>query len=307
MDGYEEVGVVVGGHALQHRGQALEAHARIDGLEGQLRTRPLERLVELHEHEVPDLQPARAGLGVVGHAARAFRVLDAAVEVDLAVGSAWAGVSHAPEVVVVAVVDVTPAGHAFGRQADLVAPDGPRLLVVGVGRGGQAIRGDAQVLGQELPGPVDGLALEVVAEGPAAEHLEERVVARGASDLLEVVVLAGYAQAPLRVHGAGVGARLDSSEDVLELDHAAVGEEQRLVARRHEAGAGHDLVAALLEEAQEAGADLIRGQGPHRGAGRVPVLGVRHLRECSERMASRSPRERQARTRGHVNASEGIG
>ncbi len=197
MDGHEQVGVVVAGDILQHRGEALETHAGVDRFEGQLRAGSLDRLVELHEHEVPDLQPARAGLGVVGHAARPLGEVLAAVVVDLAVGTARARVGHAPEVVVVPVVDIAPARHALGRQADLVAPDGPRLLVVGVGGGGQAVAGDAQVLGQELPGPVDGLALEVVAEGPAAEHLEERVVAWGATDLLEVVVLAGYAQAAL--------------------------------------------------------------------------------------------------------------
>ena len=58
----------------------------------------------------------------------------------------------------------------------------------------QAVRRDAEVLGEEVPGPVDGLALEVVAEAPVAEHLEERVVAGGPTHLLEVVVLAGDPQ-----------------------------------------------------------------------------------------------------------------
>ena len=233
VDGREEVGVVVGGDALEHGGQPLEAHARVHAIvNGSGHARPVGLLVELHEDEVPDLQPARAVLAVVGHAVGTLGELRAAVVVDLAAGTAGTRLGHAPEVLVVAGVDVAPARHALGRQADLVAPDGPGLLVVAVGRGGQALGGDAQVLGQELPGPVDGLALEVVAEGPVAEHLEEGVVARRAADLLEVVVLAGHAQAALRVHGPRVGALLDAAEDVLELDHAAVGEEQRLVARR---------------------------------------------------------------------------
>ena len=48
--------------------------------------------------------------------------------------------------------------------------------------------------GQEVPRPVDGVALEVVAEAPVAEHLEEGVVPWRPADLLEVVVLAGHAQ-----------------------------------------------------------------------------------------------------------------
>ena len=205
VDGREEVRVVVAADALEHRGQALETHARVHGAERQGHTRSVGLLVELHEDEVPELQPARAVLAVVGQAVGTLAELRSPVVVDLAAGTAGTGVRHAPEVLVVAGVHVTPARHALRGQADLVAPDAPRLLVVPVGRGGQSLRGDAQVHGQELPGPVDGLPLEVVAERPVAEHLEERVVPRRASHLLEVVVLAGDPQAALRVHGARVG------------------------------------------------------------------------------------------------------
>ena len=117
--------------------------------------------------------------------------------------------------------------HPLRRQADLVAPDRPGDLVVLVGRRRQALAGDAEVPGQELPGPVDRLALEVVAEAPVAEHLEEGVVARRAADLLEVVVLAGDAQAALVVDRPAVRARLGAGQDVLELDHARVREQER--------------------------------------------------------------------------------
>ena len=73
-------------------------------------------------------------------------------------------------------------------------PDVPGHVVVRVGRGRQPLARDAEVAGQEVPGPVDRLALEVVAERPVAEHLEERVMAGRPADLLEVVVLAGDAQ-----------------------------------------------------------------------------------------------------------------
>ena len=85
-------------------------------------------------------------------------------------------------------------------------------------------------IGQELPGPVDRLALEVVAEAPVAEHLEEGVVAGGPPDLLEVVVLAGHAQDALVVDGPAVAPGLGAGQDVLELDHPAVREEEGLVA-----------------------------------------------------------------------------
>ena len=55
---------------------------------------------------------------------------------------------------------------------------------------------ELHVLGDELPGEVDRLVLEVVAEREVAEHLEEGAVAVGAADVLEIGVLAARAQAP---------------------------------------------------------------------------------------------------------------
>ena len=55
----------------------------------------------------------------------------------------------------------------------------------------------------ELPSPFNGFFLEVVAEGPVAEHLEEGVVVGVVADVFEVVVLAAGADALLRVGCAG--------------------------------------------------------------------------------------------------------
>ncbi len=270
VDRREEVRVEVRRDLLEHARQPLEAHPRVDALERQ-RVAPVGPLVELHEHEVPDLEPARTVLRVVRDALRPLGEVRAAVEVDLAARPARAGVGHPPEVVVVARVDIAPARHPVRRQADLVAPDRPGDVVVGVRGGGKPLFGDAQVLGQEVPREMDRLALEVVAEAPVAEHLEERVVARGPADLLEVVVLAGDSQDPLVVHRPGIRARLRPGQDLLELDHPGVREEQRLVAGRDEAGARDVGVAALLEELDETAADL--GGGPGRDPG--VVLGGR--------------------------------
>ena len=121
---------------------------------------------------------------------------------------------------------------------------------------------------------MDGVPLEVVAKAPVAEHLEERVVTGRPTDLLEVVVLACDPEAPLDVDRAAVRALLDTPEDILELDHAAVGEQERLVPGRHQAGAGHDRVAVFREELQEAAADLGGGHRRHPGVVRRPVIGV---------------------------------
>ena len=108
-------------------------------------------LVELHEDEVPDLEPARAVLGVIRDALGTLGQVRAAIEVDLAARAARPGVGHPPEVAVVAGVDVAPDGHPLGRQADLVAPDCPGDLVVLVGRRGQALGRDAPGRGSGSP------------------------------------------------------------------------------------------------------------------------------------------------------------
>ncbi len=89
----------------------------------------------------------------------------------------------------------------LGRQADLVVPDAVRLRrrrdrPSRVSRSGS--RPSHFLLGQELPGPVDRVALEVVAEAEVAQHLEERVVVGRAADVVDV---AG-AQALLAGRGA---------------------------------------------------------------------------------------------------------
>ena len=111
---------------------------------------------------------------------------------------------------------------------------------------------------------MDGVAFEVVAEAPVAEHLEEGVMARRAAHLFEIVVLAGDSQAALVVGRADVAALLAPGQDVLELDHPRVREEQGLVACRHERGARDLGVAPLGEELDVAAAHLGRGEVGNR-------------------------------------------
>src|SRR4051794_40949449 len=142
---------------------------------------------------------------MVRNALGALGEVFASVVVDLAARPTRAGLRHPPEVVVVAIVDVAPAGHPLGRQADLVPPDRPRDLVIGVGRGRKTVGRDAEVSGQEVPSPPDRVALEVVAEAPVAEHLEKGVMSWRPADLLEVVVLPGDPQTALVIDGTRVG------------------------------------------------------------------------------------------------------
>ncbi len=82
-------------------------------------------------------------------------------------------------------------------------------------------------------------------------------MAAGEAYVLEVVVLAAGADALLRGGGAGVVALFCAEEDVFELVHARVGEEQRGVVGGHERGRVHAAVRLRLKKAQKCFADFV--------------------------------------------------
>ncbi|EGY00849.1 hypothetical protein AZA_84542 [Nitrospirillum viridazoti Y2] len=247
-----QVGVVIVVHALQHRRQALQPHAGVDGGPGQGHPLLLRHLLILHEHQVPDFDEAvavlvRAAGGAAGDAL-------AMVVENLGARAAGAGVAHGPEI-----VGRGDADDAVVRQAGHLLPQAMRLVIGVVDRDQQLVLGQGEGLGDQVPGQLDGVGLEIIAEGEVAQHLEEGVVPSGIAHILQVVMLAAGAHALLRGGGAGVGAHLVAGEDVLELHHAGVGEHQRRVVARHQRAGLHLRVAVLHEVVQESGADLVGG------------------------------------------------
>src|SRR6266540_5869682 len=182
----EEVDLVIGVHALQHRRDALKAHSGIDRRLGQRMELPRLVAVELHEDQIPDLDVAVA-FGFA-RSRRAAGDAGPVVVEDLAARPAWAGVGHLPEVValilraarLVADADATAFGHA-----DLLRPDVVGLVVGLVDRDPEFLGRQLVHLGQQVPRVADRIALEVIAEREIAEHLEEGVVARRVAHVLE--------------------------------------------------------------------------------------------------------------------------
>mmetsp|Transcript_12867 Transcript_12867/g.42976 ORF Transcript_12867/g.42976 Transcript_12867/m.42976 type:complete len:420 (+) Transcript_12867:1711-2970(+) len=233
----EDVGVVVGHLALEDGGEALKAHARVDVLVRQrLQARGV--AVVLDEDVVPDLQNVRV---VEVDQVRRVAAADAVV-VDLRAGAAGARVAHLPKVVAAVKGEDALGGH-------VLEPDAPRLLVGGHARRAelvasevchvQSVRVQAKGHGEALPGHGDGLLLEVVAEAPVAQHLEEGVVVEVLAHVVEVVMLAARADALLRIRSAlQLGHRRvwvhRAEEDGLVLVHARVGEEERWVLVGHD-------------------------------------------------------------------------
>ena len=161
--------------ALHHGGHPLQAHAGVDVLAGQ-RPEVVRRIadaVELREDQVPDLDRAcrwRDGRRSRCTGRRRRR-------------GPWLGAPAGQK------LSSSPIrSMRLGRQADLVVPDVGRFVVVEIDRDAQPVGIEAEPLlvGQKLPGPVDRLALEVVAEAEVAQHLEERVVIGRAADVVDV-------------------------------------------------------------------------------------------------------------------------
>ena len=132
-------------------------------------------------------------------------------------------------------------------------------LVVGlVDRDHEAGRVDLQCAGDEVPGEANRILLEVVAEGEVAQHLEEGVMPRGVADVLEIVVFATGAHAALAGDRAHVVALVPTQETVLELHHAGIGEQQRRIIARDEAGGRDHGMATFTEKFEEGATDIRR-------------------------------------------------
>ena len=150
--------------------------------------------VVLHEDEVVDLHVAVAVPGPARGVAAGVAL--AAVVEDLRALAARAGLGRLPEVVLAEPHD--PLGRdpdaLPGRDRDGVLVEREHRVALVDGRP-EAVWLELHHLRDELPGIVDRLVLEVVAEREVAEHLEERAVPLGAADVVEVGVLAACAEA----------------------------------------------------------------------------------------------------------------
>ena len=254
-DGVDKVCVVIGDFALKDGGDTFEAHAGIDGRAREGRHGAGDVAVELHEDEVPDFDEATAAVEGEGFVfAAGLGGFGAEVVVDFRAGSAGAGIAHLPEVI--SFVEAEDAG--FGDAGDGL-PERFGFVVFAENGDVEAVFIEAVIFGDEVPGELDGVGFEVVAEGEIAEHFKERVVAAGVADVFEIVVFAAGADALLRGGGAGVVALFEALEDLFELVHAGVGEEEGGVVAGDQGGGADNAVSAGGEEVEEALADFVTG------------------------------------------------
>jgi len=172
---------------------------------------------------------------------RARQVI-ALMEVDLRAGTAWPDVAREP---VVALLDAI--AHDPLRALALGEPEIIGLLVVFEDRVPEALGRDTKHPGHELPGPGNGVLLEVIADTEVAEHLEEGLVVPVLADLVDV-----RRPEDLLHRDDPLGGRLLLSEEIgHERLHAGAGEKHARVVLQDERPAGHTGVPLLLKEGNE--------------------------------------------------------
>ena len=252
----EKIGLEDAVDALQDGGHALQPQTGVDRGARQRNALVLRHLLELHEHQVPELEEAIAIL--LRAARRTAPDVLAAIDEDLGARTARAGIAHRPEI-----VRGRDADDAVVREAGDLLPVAGRLVVIVIDGDEQLVLLQPEILGDQVPGELDRPLLEVVAERKIAEHFEEGEMPCGVADIVEVIVLAAGAHTFLRGGGALVGPLLDAGKDVLELHHAGIGEHQGRVVARHERRRRHDLVAVLRKEIQKFRPDLVDAAHVH--------------------------------------------
>ena len=275
LDGLEDrepkIGVVVAGFSLEDANHPLEAHASVYVLRRQGRQRPVIAPVELDEHEVPDLDdPGMIAIDEISPRNLGPLFIRSAVVVNLAARSAGSSLPHLPEVVffvpagkigMIDVSDFLPEFLRLGVGGDAIG------LVTSEDRRIQPVLFQAPVpgVGEQIPCPLDRLGLEIIAERPVAQHLEKRVVKSVEPDILQIVVLAPGPDALLAVDGPVVVPLAGGEEDILELVHPRVGEEQRGVVVGNNLAGGHEHVVVLFGKVIDELLSDFGGGGGHRG------------------------------------------
>src|SRR5438477_6004794 len=181
---------------------------------------------------------------------------------NLAAWPAGPGVAHLPEIVFQAelenagfgdtLCDPQVVGFSITRHAAFAFEDTQVQLVLR----------NPKPLGRsnQLPRIRNGVFLEVIAKGKISQHLKKRVMAVGEADILQVIVLPARPHTLLRRSRPRVIALLQAEEDVLELVHPRIGEEQSRIVMRNERRGVHLAVPLLNKKVEEFPPDLRAGK-----------------------------------------------
>ena len=95
----------------------------------------------------------------------------------------------------------------------------------------EAFRIELELIHEKVPRKLYRVLFEVITERKIAEHLEKRMMPRGLSDFVEIVVLSARADTLLRRDSPLIIALLVTQKHVLELVHPRVREQESRVVR----------------------------------------------------------------------------
>ena len=160
-----------------------------------------------------------------------------------------------PEVVLFAQTD-----HVIFGDADFLRPDVVGLVILLINRDVQAVSGNLEFLGQELPRPGNDFLLEVILEAEVAQHLKEAAMAGRDADALNIrgadTLLAGGHAMPRRL--------LLAEEPFFHRRHAGVDQQKAVIVVGHQGKAVQTKVSFAFKERKVFFAQLVQAGPFHR-------------------------------------------
>ncbi len=242
----EKVNVIVGMNMLQNRRNTLKSHAGINARTGQRMHFAFFITIELHEHEVPNFNVTVAVF--VGASRRTSGDILTVVVENFRARAAWTCVAHHPEVVgsVTSAFVVADTNDSFSRNADFLVPNVIGFIVFRVHGDPKLFRRKHKVLCQQLPCVLNRIALEIITKAEIAEHFKESMVTGGIADVFQVIMFSACANTLLTGRRTFVGTLVKSKENILELVHTGIREEQsRIISGNNRAGGNNRMPLGL--------------------------------------------------------------
>ena len=140
---------------MQHRSDPFQAGAGIDIFLGQRRIAAVIVAVKLGKDQIPDFEIAIAIAADCAIRFAAAAVL-AQIDINLRTGTTGTGADF-PEIIL-------HPDNPFRGQTNILVPDFKCFIIVGIDGNPKFFRRQAQFDCYKLPGPSDGILLEIIAE-----------------------------------------------------------------------------------------------------------------------------------------------
>ena len=227
-DGAQEIGFEVAQLSLEHTRNPLKSRTGVDGGLREWRQMAFLVAIELHEDEIPQLDVTSAFAGKAAIGMTQFAGAGPEIVVNLRARATGPGVPHLPEVVFLVEAYDTLAG-----DSGLRCPEIFRLVILAKDRHPEAVCRKLVLLGEQFPGKLDGVFLEIVTERKIAQHFKECLVTPRVSHIVEIVVLAAGPDDLLTGCRTVVVPHFAAQEDFIKLVHPSVHKEQGGVFSRY--------------------------------------------------------------------------